>query len=68
MTEDLHKTLAEKFDDGAAGEPVYNKPRLYVRELSGFTYSLAQELKKLRSVPRVITVLTHEIIFKSCGI
>lgn len=43
-----------QYDDGAAGQAHYEKPRLYVRELSGFTYSLAQELKKLRSLPRVI--------------
>jgi gentisate 1,2-dioxygenase len=43
-----------KYDDGAAGESQYQKPRLFVRELSGFTYSLAKELEKLRKVPRVI--------------
>lgn len=32
----------------------YQKPRLFVRELSGFTYSLAKELEKLRSLPRVV--------------
>ena len=32
----------------------YQKPRLFVRELSGFTYSLAKELQKLRNIPRVI--------------
>jgi len=52
--EELSKSLEEKYDDGAAGEREYKKPRLYVRELSGFTYSLYNELKKLRSVPRVI--------------
>jgi len=31
----------------------YQKPRLFVRELSGFTYSLAKELQKLRNIPRV---------------
>ena len=52
MTEEID--LKEKFDDGVAGEPLYEKPRLFVRELSGFTYNLAKELKKLRSIPRVI--------------
>lgn len=31
----------------------YGKKRLYVRELSGLTYSLAKELEELRSIPRV---------------
>ncbi|MDP2643939.1 MAG: cupin domain-containing protein [Desulfobacterales bacterium] len=43
----------EKYTDGAAGQSKYGKPRLYVRQLSGHTYSLAEELKKLRSIPRV---------------
>jgi gentisate 1,2-dioxygenase len=30
------------------------RKRLYVRELSSFTYSLREELKRLRKVPRVI--------------
>ena len=46
--------LQDSYDDGAAGQARYDKPRLFVRELSGFTYSLAKELKKLRSIPRVI--------------
>lgn len=33
---------------------VYKKERLFFRELSGFTYSLREELKRLRKVPRVI--------------
>ena len=48
------QNLRDEYDDGAAGESQYRKPRLFVRELSGFTYSLAKELKKLRNVPRVI--------------
>ena len=41
-------------EDWAAGQNVYKKQRLYVRAISGFTYSMAEQLKKLRSVPRVI--------------
>lgn len=43
-----------KYDDGAAGQNNYEKPRLFVREISGYTYSMSKELKKLRSLPRVI--------------
>jgi len=43
-----------KWDDAVAGQVTYEKPRLFVREISGYTYSLAKELKKLRSLPRVI--------------
>lgn len=53
MSEELQEMI-DKYDDGAAGARKYDKPRLYVRELSGFTYSLYHELKKLRGVPRVI--------------
>ena len=48
------RNLQDSHEDGAAGQAHYDKPRLFVRELSGFTYSLAKELKKLRSIPRVI--------------
>lgn len=48
------KGLEDRYDDGAAGQGQYVKPRLFVRELSGLTYNLAKELKKLRSIPRVI--------------
>lgn len=41
-------------DDWAAGQNQYEKKRLYVRAISGFTYSMAEQLKELRSVPRVI--------------
>ena len=41
------------YEDGGL-KTAYDKPRLFFRELSGFTYSLAKELKKLRSIPRVI--------------
>jgi gentisate 1,2-dioxygenase len=54
LTEKINVTNKDKFDDGAAGQSVYEKPRLYVREISGFTYSLYNELKKLRKIPRVI--------------
>lgn len=40
-------------EDWAPGQNVYKKQRLYVRAISGFTYSMAEQLKKLRSVPRV---------------
>ena len=32
----------------------YKKERLFVRALTGYTYSLREELKRLRKVPRVI--------------
>jgi hypothetical protein len=32
----------------------YQKERLFFRELTAFTYSLREELKRLRKVPRVI--------------
>ncbi|UCG64162.1 MAG: cupin domain-containing protein [Deltaproteobacteria bacterium] len=41
------------YEDGGL-KTAYDKPRLFFRELTGFTYSLARELKKLRSIPRVI--------------
>ena len=43
-----------KFEHTHGGEGNYQKPRLFVRELSGFSYTLAKQLKELRSVPRVI--------------
>lgn len=43
-----------KFEQTHGGEGNYQKPRLFVRELSGFSYTLAKQLKELRSVPRVI--------------
>jgi quercetin dioxygenase-like cupin family protein len=46
--------LSQKYDDGAAGQRHYQKPRLFVREISGFTYCLDDELKRLRSLPRVV--------------
>ena len=46
--------IEEEYDDGATGQKVYEKPRLFVRGLSGFTYRLDKELQKLRSIPRVI--------------
>ena len=52
MTE---KQPDEQFsDDWAAGQNQYEKQRLYVRAISGFTYSMAEQLKELRSVPRVM--------------
>lgn len=46
--------IEEKYEEWAAGQKVYKKPRLYVREITAFTYNLAKELKKLRGIPRVI--------------
>lgn len=43
----------EGFQDETGGSKTYQKRRLYVREITSFTYSLAKELKRLRSIPRV---------------
>ena len=45
--------LKDKYDDGAAGQLKYDKPRLFVREISGHSYCLDEQLKRLRSRPRV---------------
>jgi quercetin dioxygenase-like cupin family protein len=46
--------MEDKYEDWEAGQRNYTKPRLYVREISGFSYCLDDELKRLRSLPRVI--------------
>ena len=46
--------IEDKYDDGAAGQLNYDKPRLFVREISGHSYCLDEQLKHLRSLPRVI--------------
>ncbi|MFQ5842592.1 MAG: cupin domain-containing protein [Thermodesulfobacteriota bacterium] len=48
------QAIEDKYEEWAAGQKVYKKPRLYVREITAFTYNLARELKKLRTIPRVI--------------
>lgn len=42
-----------KYSDSETGK-VYPKERLFFRELTGLTYSLREELKRMRKVPRVI--------------
>ena len=47
--------MNQQYDDNwAAGPNKYEKQRLYVRAITGFTYSMAEQLKELRSVPRVM--------------
>jgi len=48
------KEAQSEDDVGSTAEASYEKTRLFVREISGYTYSLSKELKKLRSLPRVI--------------
>jgi gentisate 1,2-dioxygenase len=54
MAEKEKKGVAEKEYDEVALGKVYQKERLFYRGLTGFTYSLREELKRLRKVPRVI--------------
>ena len=44
----------EKEYKGSETGKTYQKERLFFRELTAFTYSLREELKRLRKVPRVI--------------
>ena len=46
-------TKEKEFEDVDFGM-VYKKERLFYRALSGYTYSLRDELRRLRKVPRVI--------------
>jgi len=48
------ETKEEYSDVWGAGQEKYTKQRLYVRAIAGFSYSMAQQLKELRSVPRVM--------------
>ena len=52
---DAPKKVAEEkeYEDATLGKS-YQKERLFYRGLSGLTYSLREELKRLRKVPRVI--------------
>ena len=49
-----HEKMEDAYEDWEAGQRHYTKPRLYVREISGKSYCLDDELKRLRSLPRVI--------------
>jgi gentisate 1,2-dioxygenase len=53
MADAVKKVEREEFDDVSLGK-VYEKERLFYRGLTGLTYSLREELKRLRKVPRVI--------------
>lgn len=52
MSESVEKT-EEKYGHSESGK-VYKKHRLFFRGLEGMTYSLREELKRLRSIPRVV--------------
>jgi len=45
--------LEKEYDEVGLGK-LYEKERLFFRGLTGLTYSLREELKRLRKVPRVI--------------
>ena len=47
------ETKEKEFEDVDFGKE-YKKERLFYRALSGYTYSLRDELRRLRKVPRVI--------------
>jgi len=47
------ETKEKEFEDVDFGM-IYKKERLFYRALSGYTYSLRDELRRLRKVPRVI--------------
>ncbi len=47
------KAKEEQYEDFTLGK-AYRKERLYFRGLTGYTYSLREELKRLRKAPRVI--------------
>ena len=54
MTDGIKKGAEEKeYEDATLGKN-YQKERLFYRGLTGFTYSLREELKRLRKVPEVI--------------
>jgi quercetin dioxygenase-like cupin family protein len=53
MADALKKEEREYEDIQTTGSS-YQKQRLYVREMTAFTYGLREELQRLRKVPRVI--------------
>lgn len=53
MCQTVKKVEQEEYTDSELGK-VYQKKRLFFRGLDGMTYSLREELKRLRKVPRVI--------------
>ncbi len=54
MVEVSRKVSEEReYEDSDLGK-AYKKERLFFRELSGLTYSLREELRRIRKVPRVI--------------
>ena len=54
MADAVKKKEEEKeYEDATLGK-TYQKERLFYRGLSGLTYSLREELRRLRKVPRVI--------------
>ncbi|MFB3884260.1 MAG: cupin domain-containing protein [Thermodesulfobacteriota bacterium] len=53
MADELKKGEKE-FEDIQTTGSAYQKERLYVREMTAFTYGLREELQRLRKVPRVI--------------
>lgn len=52
MSESVEKA-EEKYAHSESGK-VYKRKRLFFRGLEGMTYSLREELKRLRSIPRVV--------------
>ncbi len=50
---DTSKKEEKEYSSSETGK-VYQKERLFFRELTGLTYSLREELKRIRKVPRVI--------------
>jgi gentisate 1,2-dioxygenase len=53
MCQTIKKVEEEEYTHSELGK-VYQKKRLFFRGLDGMTYSLREEMKRLRKVPRVI--------------
>ena len=53
MEAQVNEVKEDKYEDGGL-RARYERPRLFFRELTGFSYSLAKQLKELRSIPRVV--------------
>ena len=51
---DASKKEEKEYESTETTGMAYQKERLYVRELTAFTYGLREELQRLRKVPRVI--------------
>lgn len=53
MADAIKKEEEKEYEDATLGK-TYQKERLYYRGLTAYTYSLREELKRIRKMPRVI--------------